>query len=64
MSELAERHSLPPKMRRVASAKATPVRKDIIKSSRNSSNVGRVEQAETALAAAYARALARKAVRS
>jgi hypothetical protein len=49
-------------MRRAASAKATPNRKKIIKSSCNTSNMGRAEQAETARAAAYARALARKAV--
>ena len=53
----------PPEMRRAASAKATPNRKRIIKSSRETSKIGKIEQAETALAAAYSRARARKAVR-
>ncbi|OAF18669.1 hypothetical protein AXW67_03930 [Bradyrhizobium neotropicale] len=63
MSELAERHSLSPKMRRAASAKATPIRKSNIKSTSKNSNGSDREQGETALAAAFARALERKAVR-
>jgi hypothetical protein len=62
MSELAERLRLPPKTRRAASAKATPIRKSNIKSTWKNSGGSDREQG-TALAATFASALERKAVR-